>query len=227
VSTPRSDPARPDERTGRGVRPSVPRPERLAPDLDWSAAHVRRRVAIVVAVVLAAAALAAVALAPLRDLLDGGAGEIASLSVQAGCLAGAIACVVVSVQLQVAAMPLLHGVSGADRKRISRRMLGGPGPLDPDAEWRAARMAAFARVSHPFGLGVIGLLGLAALLSVVRLALDGAVFGVVASVVLVVCIPLLAWEQRRRIRYADASRDLAWSPGPRPEAGLADAAPAG
>lgn len=200
------------------MRPSVPRQERLAPDLDWSAAHVRRRVAIVVVVVLAAAALA---LLPLRDLLDGGAAEIASLAVQAGCLAGAIACVVVSVQLQVAAMPLVQGVSGADRKRISRRMLGGPGPLDPDAEWRAARMAAFARVSHPFGLGVIGLLGLAALLSVVRLALEGALFGVVATVVLVVCIPLVGWEQRRRIRYAEASRELAWSPGPRPEAGLA------
>jgi len=221
VSTPRSDPARPDERTDHGVRPSVPRPERLAPDLDWSAAHVRRRVAVVVGVVLAAALLAAVALLPLRDLLDGGVAEIASLAVQAGCLAGAIACVVVSVQLQIAAVPLLHGVSGADRKRISRRMLGGPGPLDPDAEWRAARMAAFARVSHPFGLGVIGLLGCAALLSVIRLALDGSVFGVVATVVLVVGIPLVAWEQRRRIRYAEASHDLAWSPGPRPEAGLA------
>lgn len=221
MSTPRSDPAPPDERTDHGARPSVPRQERLAPDLDWSAAHVRRRVAIVVGVVLAAAALAAVALLPLRDLLDGGVAEIASLAVQAGCLAGAIACVVVSVQLQIAAVPLLHGVSGADRKRISRRMLGGPGPLEPDAEWRAARMAAFARVSHPFGLGVIGLLGLAALLSVIRLALDGSVFGVVATVMLVVGIPFVAWEQRRRIRYAEASRDLAWSPGPRPEAGLA------
>ncbi|WP_414171775.1 hypothetical protein [Clavibacter tessellarius] len=124
-------------------------------------------------------------------------------------------------------MPLFQGVSAADRKRVSRRMLGGPGPLDPDAEWRAARMAAFARVSHPFGLGVIGLLGLAALLSVVRLALDGSVFGVVATVVLVLCIPFAAWEQRRRIRYAEASRELAWSPGPRPEAGLAGDALAG
>jgi len=222
--TPRSDL---DGPTGAASRAAVPRARRLAPDLDWSAAHVRRRVAIVVGVVLAAAVLAAVALLPLRDLLDGGAAEIASLAVQAGCLAGAIACIVVSVQLQVAMVPLVQGVSGADRKRISRRMLGGPGPLDPDAEWRAARMAAFARVSHPFGLGVIGMLGLAALLSVVRLALDGALFGVVATVVLVVCIPFVAWEQRRRIRYAEASRDLAWSPGPRPEAGLAPDALAG
>jgi hypothetical protein len=172
---------------------------------------------VVVAVVLGTAALAAALLAPWRDLLDGGSTEIVSLVVQAACMAGALVCVVVSVQLQVAAVPVLQGVSTADRKSISRRMLGGPGPLAPEAEWRAARMAAFARVSHPFGLGVIGLLGVAALLSVGRLALEGEPFGIVATAVLVLLTPLLVWEQRRRIRYADASRDLAWSNGPRPE----------
>lgn len=215
MSTPRVDPARPDEPRDPGGSPALPHHDRLAPDLDWTAAHVRRRVVVVVAVMLGTAALAALLLFPVRDLFEGGTVEVLGFVAQAACLAGAIVCVVVSVQLQGAAVRMLHGVSGPDRKRISRRMLGGPGPLDPEAEWRAARMAAFAQVSHPFGLGVIGLVGLAALLSVMRLALEGEVFGVVASAVLVLCIPLVAWEQRRRIRYAVASRDLAWSSGPR------------
>jgi hypothetical protein len=112
---------------------------------------------------------------------------------------------------------MLHGVSGPDRKRISRRMLGGPGPLEPEIEWRAARMAAFARVSQPFGLGVVGLTWLAAVSFLVRLALDGSPLGIGLCALFVGFIPLLVGEQRRRIRYADASRDLAWASGPRPD----------
>jgi hypothetical protein len=218
MSTPRRHPAPPDEPADRGGIPAIPRGDRLAPDLDWTAAHVRRRVVVVVAVMLGTAVLAVLSLFPVQALFEGGTAEILGLVAQAACMAGAIACVVVSVQLQIAAAPMLHGISGADRKRISRRMLGGPGPLDPEAEWRAARMAAFARVSHPFGLGVIGLLGFAALLSVVRIALQGELFGVVATTVLVLLTPALAWEQRRRIRYAESSRELGWSSGPRSKA---------
>jgi hypothetical protein len=227
VSTPPSDPAHPDEPVDVGGGPAIPRGDRLAPDLDWTAAHVRRRVVVVVAVMLGTAVLAVLLLFPVQALFEGGTVEILGLVAQAACMAGAITCVVVSVQLQIAAAPMFHGVSGADRKRISRRMLGGPGPLDPEAEWRAARMAAFARVSHPFGLGVIGLLGFAALLSVVRIALQGELFGVVATAVLVLLAPALVWEQRRRIRYADTSRDLAWSSGPRSDEPLPTGAASG
>ena len=205
----------------------VPLHDRLAPDLAWTTAHIRRRVAVVVAVVLGSGVAAGGFVLPLRDLLEGGTAEILALAVQAGCTAGAVACAVVSLQLQIAAAPLVQGLSGADRRRISRRMLGAGEPLDPEAEWRAARLAAFARVSHPFGLGVIGLMWIAAFPFLVRFALDGAVLGMAGTALFVLFVPLLAWEQRRRIRYADASRDLAWSSGPATHERLADQALAG
>jgi hypothetical protein len=213
VSTLR-DAAAPQDDATRATGPSVPLHDRLAPDLAWTAAHVRRRVAMIVAVVLGTAIAAAGLLLPLRAFFDGGIAEILALVVQAGCTGGAIACAVVAIQLQIAAAPLVHGLSGADRKRISRRMLGAREPLDPEAEWRAARFAAFARISHPFGLGVIGLMWLAAFPWLLRLALDGALLGMAGTALFVLFIPLLTWEQRRRMRYADASRDLAWSSGP-------------
>ncbi|MFT2693464.1 hypothetical protein [Clavibacter zhangzhiyongii] len=224
MSTLRDDAAPHDDAARHAAGPSIPLRDRLAPDLAWTAAHVRRRVAVIVAVVLGSAVVAGVLLLPLRDHLEGGIAEILALVVQAGCTGGAIACAVVAIQLQIAAAPLVHGLSAADRTLISRRMLGAREPLDPEAEWRAARFAAFARVSHPFGLGVIGLMWLAALPFLVRSALDGAVLGIAGTVLFVLFIPLLAWEQRRRMRYAEASRHLAWSSGPATDARLAEGA---
>ncbi|MDQ0744892.1 hypothetical protein QFZ62_002200 [Clavibacter sp. B3I6] len=193
-------------RTGEGV----------APDLDWTPAIVRRKVLTIGLVLLLTAAAATVLMVVLADEFDGGLLETVPLIVQVSFTAAALAGFIVSTQLQSAVAPVVRDLDPAQRKAVHRRTMGKSGPLDPELEWRAARAAAVARFSQPLTLLPLGLMLIASLSTFVRLSVDGgfAVFTGICFAVVLGMIPFLVVEQRRRLRYADASRELAWSDGP-------------
>ncbi|WP_152607107.1 hypothetical protein [Clavibacter michiganensis] len=193
-------------RTGEGV----------APDLDWTPAMVRRKVLTIGLVLLLTAAAATVLMVVLADEFDGGLLETVPLIVQISFTAAALTGFITTIQLQSAVAPVVRDLDPAQRKSVNRRTLGKSGPLDPELEWRAARAAAVARVSQPLTLLPLGLMLIASLSTFVRLSADGgfAIFTGICFAVVLGLVPFLVVEQRRRRRYADASRELAWSDGP-------------
>jgi hypothetical protein len=188
----------------------------VAPDLEWTPAMIRRKVVTTGIVVIVTAAVMTLVMVVLSHEFDGGLLETVPLIVQISFTAGAVAGFITNSQLQTAVAPVVRDLDRAQRKAVNRRTLGKSGPLDPELEWRAARAAAVARISQPLAMLPLGLMLVASLSTFVRLGVDGgfAVFTVICFALVLALIPVAVVEQRRRRRYADASRELAWSDGP-------------
>jgi hypothetical protein len=191
--------------------------EALTPDLDWTPADLRRKRRLVVAaflVVLAASILVAV-LFP-RD------GEDAVL--QSGMMiwsvsfmAAAITCVVVSMPALLTTGSVISDLSTADQRVVSRRSRGRGAALEPELEWRAARLAAVSRIVQPFLL-VQTLCIVMAMLVPVLVGGDMETWLLLLlaalAVLVLVMTPAMVRQVRGTRRYAVETRDLARSFGP-------------
>jgi hypothetical protein len=187
-------------------------------DPVWTPADIRRRVLIVVAVLVGTAILAAVLLAAvlLAAFDDGLAGSWA-LILQLALTAAAITGLAMASRMQWAAASITRDLVAADRKAVVRRSVGKDDPLDPEREWRAARLAAVMRVSQPFLISSFLLLLAAQVMSAVSTGAEGPglVIIVIGGALVLAIIPFAVMEQRRRARYARSTAELARATGPR------------
>jgi hypothetical protein len=206
-----------EARAARAAAGSHDLGEALTPDLDWTPADLRRKRRLIVAafvVVLAASILVAV-LFP-RD------GEDALL--QSGMMiwsvsfmAAGITCLVVSLPALLTTGSVISDLPMADQRVVSRRSRGRGEALEPELEWRAARLAAVSRILQPFLL-VQTLCIVMAMLVPMLVGGDMETWLLILlaafAVFVLVMTPAMVRQIRGTRRYAVETRDLARSFGP-------------
>ncbi|MBF4618004.1 hypothetical protein ITJ44_07945 [Clavibacter sp. VKM Ac-2873] len=129
-----------------GLRDGVPFPA----DVPWDRRAVLLRVAGIAAVAAVAVMVAAAVQAPPDDPTASfplGAGVLSVGA--AGIVAGIVSMLVVQAAGRVV-RPLLLDLDAPTRKAVLRRIRGWDGPLEPDREWRAARIARASRIGEAF-----------------------------------------------------------------------------
>jgi len=191
--------------------------EALTPDLDWTPRDIRRKHRVIAAafvVVLAGAILVGV-LFP-RDG-DDALLQTGMMIWSVSFLAAGIACFVVSMPALLTTGSVISDLSRADQRAVSRRSQGKGAPLEPELEWRAARLAAVSSVLQPFLL----VQTLCIVLAMLVPALVGGGFETwlpillsAFAVLIVVMMPAIVRQVRGTRRHALATRDLARSFGP-------------
>ena len=129
-----------------GLRDGVPFPA----DVPWDRRAVLLRVAGIAGAAVAAIVVAAAVQAPAADptapiLLGAGVLSVGA----AGIVAGIVSMLVVQADGRVL-LPLLLDLDAATRKAVLRRIRGRGAPLEPDLEWRAARIARASRIGEAF-----------------------------------------------------------------------------
>ncbi|MBP2456672.1 hypothetical protein ABID70_002196 [Clavibacter michiganensis] len=188
-----------------------------SPDLGWSPEVIRRKWrAVLLAFLIGLVATTAFA-GVLALTTDEGLDETWAFIVQLSFLAAGITSLVVAFPAQLAAAPITRDLGIPDRKAINRRVFGKGGPLAPDLEWRAARVAAVTRTSQPFLMAQSGLVFVGVVVpSLFRGIFEGwflLVF-VALGVFLLAMTPYIVRSQRGLRRFAEATRELALSPHP-------------
>ncbi|MBM7412136.1 MFS family permease [Clavibacter michiganensis] len=191
--------------------------EALTPDLDWTPRDIRRKRRLIVAafvVVLAGSILVGVLFPRDGDdaLLQTGT-MIWSLSF----LAAGITCLIVTMPALLSTGSVISDLPRAEQRVVARRSQGRDEPLEPELEWRAARLAAVSFVLQPFLL-VQTLCIVMAMFVPVLVGGDletwlMILLGVFAVFVLVMT-PAMVRQVRGTRRYAAETRDLARSFGP-------------
>ncbi|MBM7387122.1 hypothetical protein JOE37_000116 [Clavibacter michiganensis] len=191
--------------------------EALTPDLDWTPRDIRRKRRLIVAafvVVLGGSILVGV-LFP-RDG-DDAVLQTGMMIWSLSFMAAGITCLVVSMPALLSTGSVISDLTTADQRVVARRSRGRGEPLEPELEWRAARLAAVSRIHQPF-LMVQTLCIVVAML--VPVVVGGGVetwllvLLVMFAVFVVAMTPAMVRQIRGTRRYAAETRDLARSFGP-------------
>jgi hypothetical protein len=187
-------------------------------DLGWTPEAIRRKVRVVIVTFLVALAASSILAVVLAVTGEDGPEETWTFIVQLSFTSAAIACVAVAFPAQLAVSPIVRGLDMADRKAVGRRVNGKADLLAPDLEWRAARMAAVMRVSQPFLMAQTLLIFVGIVVpTIARGVFDTWVilmFAVLA-VLMLATLPLIIRQHRAVKRFAEETRELARSGGPR------------
>ncbi|OUE23669.1 hypothetical protein [Clavibacter michiganensis] len=188
-----------------------------SPDLGWSPEVIRRKWRAVLLAFVIGLVVTTMFAGVLALTTGEGFDETWAFIVQLSFLAAGFTSLVVAFPAQLAAAPITRDLGIPDRKAINRRVFGKGGPLAPDLEWRAARVAAVTRVSQPFLMAQSGLVFIGIVVpSIFRGLFEGwflLVF-VALGVFLLAMTPYIVRSQRGLRRFADATRELALSPHP-------------
>ena len=191
----------------------------LSIDLDWAEGTPRRKWRLV-GLVFVIALLVTVAGSVLLDRFEPQEPrEIVAFVLQFSLLAPAFTCIFVSVGAQLSGSTITQGLSKEDRAAVVRRAAGKREELDPELEWRAARLAVYSRTLQPFQLGQSVMLVVAVF---VPTLLRGDVSGwlvpvwIIAIACLAVAVPWGIVQHRRMGRYAAEAGHLARSHAPAP-----------
>jgi hypothetical protein len=191
----------------------------LTIDLDWTAEELRLKRITVVAVVVGGLLLATV-LALVIPAGDGGA-MVTWLGVaQLVFIAGAGTSAFLGRDALLGTGRVVGDLSADDRAAVGRRSMGEGQHLDPELEWRAARLAAMSRLGQPFSTAQLVLVLLALIPLIVRTGAETwmlVVLGVMLAA-LVAVTPAIVRRQRKQRRFAQVTRDLARSYVPIPDA---------
>jgi hypothetical protein len=191
--------------------------EAITIDLDWTEADLRRkRRLMALAFVVALAASIVVAVLFPRDGSDALL-QTAIRTWSVSFLAAGIVGFAVTTPALLVSGSIISDLPAAGQRAAARRSRGLGERLDPELEWRAARLAAVSRILQPF-LIVQTVSVLAAVLLPVLVGGDAegwmlVMFGLLA-VAIVVMMPAIVRQVRNTRRYATQTRELARSYGP-------------
>lgn len=180
-------------------------------DLDWTADTARRKWRLIGVVFVIALVVSLGGTLLLGRFEPQGAAQAVALVVQFSLLAPALTCLAVSVGAQLSGSSITTGLSKDDRKAVAQRAVGKGEELEPELEWRAARLAVYTRTLQPFQLGQSVLLVTAiSIPTFLRGDADGWILALflVALVGLVATVPFAVVQHRRMSRYAATVGDL-------------------
>lgn len=191
----------------------------LSIDLDWTSETARRKWRLI-GLVFAIALVVTVGGVLLLDRFEPqDTVDSVALVLQFSLLAPAFTCLFVSVGAQLSGSSITAGLSKEDRKAVSQRAVGQGEELEPELEWRAARLAVFSRALQPFQLGqsVMLLVGIF-VPSLLRGDVSGwlLVLFLAALLTLAITVPFAFVQHRRMSRYAATVGDLPRSHAPAP-----------
>ncbi|WP_317229394.1 hypothetical protein [Clavibacter sp. MX14-G9D] len=188
-------------------------------DLDWSEGTPRRKWRLV-ALVFVIALVVTVAGTLLLDRFERQEpAEVLAFALQFSLLAPALTCIFVSIGAQLSGSTITQGLAKEDRTAVVRRAAGKRDELEPELEWRAARLAVYTRTLQPFQLGQSVMLVVAIFVpTLLRGDLTGWLVPVwiIAIACLAVAVPWGIVQHRRMGRYAAQTRHLARSHVPDP-----------
>ncbi|OUE19783.1 hypothetical protein BFL34_01925 [Clavibacter michiganensis] len=188
-------------------------------DLDWTEDTARRKWRLIGLVFVVALVVTVGGTLLLDRFEPQDTAQAVALVLQFSLLAPALTCLFVSVGAQLSGSSITAGLSKEDRKAVAQRAAGKGRELDPELEWRAARLAVYSRTLQPFQLGQSAMLLVGIFVpSLLRGDIDGwlLVLFLAALLTLAVTVPFAFVQHRRMSRYAATVGDLPRSHTPAP-----------
>jgi hypothetical protein len=189
----------------------------LSIDLDWTEDTARRKWRLVGLVFVVALVVTLGGTLLLDRFEPQDTIQAFALVLQFSLLAPALTCLFVSIGAQLSGSSITAGLSKEDRKAVAQRAVGKGQELDPELEWRAARLAVFSRTLQPFQLGQSLMLLVAIFVpSLLRGDVSGwmLVLFLAGLLTLVMAVPFAVVQHRRMSRYAATVGDLPRSHAP-------------
>jgi hypothetical protein len=202
----------------RGTRLADDSPT-LSIDLDWTEGTARRKWRLIGLVFVIALVLSAGGTLLLDRFEPQDTAQAVALVLQFSLLAPALTCLCVSIGAQLSGSVITGGLAKEVRKAVAQRALGKGEELEPELEWRAARLAVYTRTLQPFQLGQSLMLLVGIFVpTLLRGDVDGwlLVLFLASLVTLVGTVPFAVAQHRRMSRYAATVGDLPRSPAPAP-----------
>jgi hypothetical protein len=191
----------------------------LSIDLDWTEDTARRKWRLIGLVFVVALVVTVGGTLLLDRFEPQDTAQAVALVLQFSLLAPALTCLFVSVGAQLSGSSITAGLSKEDRKAVAQRAAGKGQELEPELEWRAARLAVYSRTLQPFQLGQSAMLLVGIFVpTVLRGDIDGwlLVLFLAALLTLAVTVPFAFVQHRRMSRYAATVGDLPRSHAPVP-----------
>ncbi|WP_445337521.1 hypothetical protein [Clavibacter sp. CFBP 8614] len=183
----------------------------LSIDLDWTADTARRKWRLIGLVFVVALVVTVGGTLLLGRFERQDAATVIALVLQFSLLAPALTCLFVSVGAQLSGSAITGGLAKEDRKAVAQRALGKGEELEPELEWRAARLAVFSRTLQPFQLAQSLMLLVGIFVpTLIRGDIDGWLFVLflISLVVFAGTLPFAIVQHRRMSRYAATVGDL-------------------
>jgi hypothetical protein len=183
----------------------------LSIDLDWTADTARRKWRLVGLVFVIALVVTVGGTLLLGRIEQQEATEAIALVLQFSLLAPALMCLVVSINAQFSGSAITGGLAKEYRKAVAQRALGKGEELEPELEWRAARLAVYTRTLQPFQLGQSLMLLVGIFVpTLIRGDIDGWLFVLflISLVVFAGSLPFAVVQHRRMSRYVATVGDL-------------------
>ncbi|WP_116054015.1 hypothetical protein [Clavibacter sp. 199] len=191
----------------------------LSIDLDWTEGTARRKWRLIGLVFVIALVVTVGGTLLLDRFEPQDIAQAVALVLQFSLLAPALTCLFVSVGAQLSGSSITAGLSKEDRKAVAQRAVGKGRELEPELEWRAARLAVYTRTLQPFQLGQSAMLLVGIFVpTLLRGDIDGwlLVLFLAALVTLAVTVPFAFVQHRRMSRYVATVGDLPRSHAPAP-----------
>jgi hypothetical protein len=191
----------------------------LSIDLEWTEGTARRKWRLIGLVFVIALVLSAGGTLLLDRFEPQDTAQAVALVLQFSLLAPALTCLCVSIGAQLSGSVITGGLAKEVRKAVAQRALGKGEELEPELEWRAARLAVYTRTLQPFQLGQSLMLLVGIFVpTLLRGDVDGwlLVLFLASLVTLVGTVPFAVAQHRRMSRYAATVGDLPRSPAPAP-----------
>jgi hypothetical protein len=189
----------------------------LSIDLDWTEDTARRKWRLVGLVFVLALVVTLGGTLLLDRFEPQDTVQAFALVLQFSLLAPALTCLFVSIGAQLSGSSITAGLSKEDRKAVAQRAVGKGQELDPELEWRAARLAVYSRTLQPFQLGQSLMLLVAIFFpSLLRGDVSGwmLVLFLAGLLTLAMTVPFAVVQHRRMSRYAATVGDLPRSHAP-------------
>jgi hypothetical protein len=189
----------------------------LSIDLDWTADTARRKWRLIGLVFVVALVVTLGGTLLLDRFEPQDSVQAFALVLQSSLLAPALTCLFVSIGAQLSGSSITAGLSKEDRKSVAQRAVGKGRELDPELEWRAARLAVYSRTLQPFQLGQSLMLLVAIFVpSLLRGDVSGwmLVLFLAGLLTLTIAAPFAVVQHRRMSRYAATVGDLPRSHAP-------------
>jgi len=183
----------------------------LSIDLDWTEDTARRKWRLIGLVFVVALVVSLGGTLILDRFEPQDTAQAAALVLQFSLLAPALTCLFVSIGAQLSGSAITGALAKEHRKAVAQRAQGKGEELEPELEWRAARLAVYSRTLQPFQLGQSLLLVVSILVpTLVRGDGDGwlLVLLLAGFVLLVGTLPFTVVQHRRMSRYAASVGDL-------------------
>ncbi|AWG02837.1 hypothetical protein DZF92_01250 [Clavibacter michiganensis subsp. insidiosus] len=188
-------------------------------DLDWTEGTARRKWRLIGLVFVLALVVTVGGTLLLDRFEPQDTAQAVALVLQFSLVAPALTCLFVSIGAQLSGSSITTGLSKEDRKAVAQRAAGKSRELEPELEWRAARLAVYSRTLQPFQLGQSAMLLVGIFVpTLLRGDIDGwlLVLFLAALVALAVTVPFAFVQHRRMSRYAATVGDLPRSHAPAP-----------